>query len=324
MDRDIGERGSISKEDVRRARQADLAAYLISVGVPLVSDGRRYRHAEHDSLVFTDNAYVWNSKQERGNAIDYLTRYMGMNFKEAVSALTNGAPSSASINVENAPSRRNRPFNWSDISTYRKTDGVERYLDRVRNINLGIVDFLLRNKLLFQEQGTNNAIFPIYDEHNIIVGAELKGITNKPFKGIAGGSKYGYGFNIRFSEDNKFDYALFFEGTIDLLSYIDYKTYHKGERFKNCILISMMGLKLNILEHSLKVFAPGAKAVLCVDNDISGQNFIKKIDGTGVDYALRLPDEQYKDWNEQITMMKRYCNPTRRALERARESLQIL
>ncbi|MCL2410303.1 MAG: DUF3991 and toprim domain-containing protein [Treponema sp.] len=228
--------------------------------------------------------------------------------------------------LKNTSSHSNQTFDWNDISAYRNANNVERYLEKVRHIGLGIVDFLLRNNLLYQEERTNNAVFPIHDEHNAIVGAELCGITSKPFKGVAGGGKYGYGLNVRFSEseDNTFDYALFFESAIDLLSYIDYKVYHKDERFKNCLLVSMMGLKPNILKHSLEVFAPDAKAVLCVDNDNAGRNFINKVDNLGIDYALRLPDEKYKDWNEQIIDMKRYCNPIGRALERARESLQIL
>jgi hypothetical protein len=42
---------------------------------------------DYSSLVFTDNAYYWNSRQENGNAIDYLTRHMGFSFKDAVYSL---------------------------------------------------------------------------------------------------------------------------------------------------------------------------------------------------------------------------------------------
>ncbi|MCL2411546.1 MAG: DUF3991 and toprim domain-containing protein [Treponema sp.] len=305
----------MEREIIQRARQANLPEYLMSVGVPLIKSGNhRYKHAEHDSLLFTDNAYFWNSIQDRGNAIDYLTKHMGMNFKEAVTALTNVKP---------AEPRAVRAFEWGDISVYRSPDSVVRYLDKTRRINLCIVEWLLRHKLLFQEERTNNAVFPMYDENNNIVGAEFRGITNKPFKGVAGGSKYGYGFNVRFADDNNFDYALFFESPIDLLSYIDYKIYHKDEKFKRCILISMAGVKINILKHGLKTFAPNAKAILCVDNDTAGQNFINLVNSAGIDYALRLPDEKYKDWNEQITNMKRYCNPVGRMLERARNSLSL-
>lgn len=305
----------MERETIQRARQANLPEYLMSVGVPLVKHGnRRYKHAEHTSLVFTDNAFFWNSIQDRGNAIDYLTHHMGMNFKEAVTALTNIKP---------ADPRPVRAFEWGDISVYRSPDKVIRYLDKIRHINLCIVEWLLKQKLLFQEEHTNNAIFPMYDVNNNIVGAELRGITPKSFKQIKADSKYGYGFNIKISEDNKFDYALFFESPIDLLSYIDYKIYHKNEKFKNCILISMAGLKINILKHSLQTFAPNSKAILCVDNDTAGRNFTESIKNAGIDCFLRLPDNKYKDWNDQVIDMKKYCNPVGRMLERERDSLTL-
>lgn len=304
----------MEREIIQRARKANLAEYLLRVGVSLIRNGSRYKHAEHDSLVFTDNAYFWNSIQDRGNAIDYLTKHMGMNFTEAVTALTD---------ISTAEPRAVRAFEWGNISVYRSPDSVIKYLTDKRQINLCIIESLLNRKSLFQEERTNNAIFPIYDENNIIVGAEMRGITNKPFHGVARDSKYGYGFNVRFSEDNVFDYALFFESPIDLLSYIDYKIYHKKEKFKRCILISMAGLKINVLEHSIKTFAPNAKIILCVDNDTAGHNFIESVKSAKIDYVLRQPDTKYKDWNEQITDMKRYNNPVGRMLERAREGLTL-
>lgn len=308
---------SIKREVIKQARQANLAEYLLSVGVPLEkADSKRYRHAEHGSLIFTDNAYFWNSTQQRGNAIDYLTKHMNMNFTEAVTALTSVPRSSAEPQAV-------RAFEWGSISVHRSPDNVIKYLDKTRHINLCIINSLLNQKLLFQEKRTNNAIFPMYDENNIIVGAELRGITPESFHGVKSNSKYGYGFNIRFSNNNNFDYALFFESAIDLLSFIDYKTYHEKKTLKNCILISMAGLKINILKHSLKAFNSKPKAVLCVDNDFAGQNFINIVKNAGIDYKLRLPDKQYKDWNEQVVKMKRYCNPVGRMLKRAQESPQI-
>jgi len=64
----------IPREQLLAARQADLAAYLIARGEPLKPSGTRYKHAEHDSLVFTGNAYYWNAHKEHGNAIDFLQR----------------------------------------------------------------------------------------------------------------------------------------------------------------------------------------------------------------------------------------------------------
>ena len=58
------------------------------MGVPLKREGHRHRHKEHDSLMFTENSYYWNSRNEHGNSIDYLVKHMNMNFVNAVLALT--------------------------------------------------------------------------------------------------------------------------------------------------------------------------------------------------------------------------------------------
>lgn len=72
------------------------------------------------------------------------------------------------------------------------------------------------------------------------------------------------------------DYALFFESAVDLLSFMDYKLNIEGKSLERCILVSMAGLKLNVIKHTIKMFQ-GAQVVLCVDNDTAGQAFKKKL-----------------------------------------------
>ena len=301
----------MEKALIKKARQANLAEYLLSVGVPLVREGNRHKHKEHDSLTFTENSYYWNSRREHGNAIDYLTKHMNISFIDAVLALTGGDFAVRKSKVGSDV------FSLGDLCDNQ--DKVRQYLDKTRLVGYGVIDLIVNKKLLFQEVRTNNAVFPMYDESDNVVGAELQGITAKRFKGIKGGSKYGYGFNVRFEENNIFDYALFFESAIDLLSFIDFKLYHEKKSLNRCILVSMSGLKINIVKHSLKAFAGDLNVVLCVDNDEAGRAFIEEVDGAGVGYKLCLPDEQYKDWSEQMIDVKKYSNPIGRALKRAGE-----
>jgi hypothetical protein len=279
-------------ETIRKARQTNLAEYLINSGVSLEKQGGRYRHKEHDSLTFHENSYFWNSRQEHGNAVDFLVRHMDMDFKRAVAELTEFVcDERAQGNIKGADLVIN-----SDILKVRE------YLNKARNIGGSVIDYLSENELLYQEKRTNNAIFPMYDENNIEVGAELQGIVaNKRFKGVKKGSKYGYGFNVRFSEDNTFDYALFFESAVDLISFADYKINHDEKTLKRCILVSMAGLKINILKHTLKAFKGDLKAVLCVDNDEAGREFINRVKRENIAFLECLPDGNFKDWNEHLT-----------------------
>ena len=302
----------MNRDLIKKARQANLAKYLIDAGIPLIRNGNRYKHSEHDSLTFTENAYYWNSRQEHGNAIDYLVKYMNMDFIAAVDALTNSAR-------EVVPLLNNTvtTFDISQILTNPDTQKVKTYLYRQRKIGHDTIEHLIENNLLQQEQRTNNALFLIYDEKNQCVGAEMQGITAKRFKGIKANSKYGYGFNIRISDDNCFDYALFFESAIDLISFMDYKQNYEKKPLSRCLLISMSGLKLNVVRHMTSAFAGKPKPVICVDNDAAGDAFIADLEQENVDFMLCRPDDSHKDWNDQIAAIKSVSTPIARLMQNA-------
>ena len=289
-------------DTIKMARQSNLAEYLMSIGVPLVKNGSRYKHKEHDSLTFTKNSYYWNSRQEHGNAIDYLVRHMGMSFKDAVAVLLNQPVESSKAD---GPENSRKIFDIRNIKLCDNNDRVYSYLNEVRNISHETVSRLIKSKLLFQEEQTNNALYLIYDEKKNCVGAEVQGtLAAKRFKGIKAGSKYGYGFNVRFTDSIEFKYALFFESAVDLTSFIDYViNYTKGD-LTYCILTSMAGLKLNVFKNTLKVFKGELKPILCVDNDQAGKNFIDEIVNENIVFNLRQPDKKYKDWNEQLSAVR--------------------
>jgi len=280
----------IPREQLLAARQADLAAYLIARSEPLKPSGTRYKHAEHDSLVFTGNTYYWNAQNEHGNAIDFLQRFYKMGFREAVTELTSGEATSVA-----PPPAEQKPFNFADIELASDMERVILYLNKARGLSVELITGLIRRCQLFQEAQTNNAIFPIYDG-GAIVGAETVGtMPGKRFKGIKNGSKYGCGYNLSF--DGKTAFALFFESSIDLLSFIDLARM-RGKGLEGCRLTSMMGLKQNIVDHTMQEL-PKAKPYLCVDNDEAGANFVQ-----AVGLPARLPHPDYKDWNDWLRAMR--------------------
>ena len=301
----------MNNETIQKARQANLVEYLTSIGIQLKREGRRHRHAEHDSLIFTENAYYWNSRQEKGNAVDYLVRHMNMSFVDAVLALA----ATTELN-HTQPGVSAKGFVLDSANLNPNCHKAKGYLNKERCIESSNIDFLIQNKLLFQERQTNNIVFPMYDESNICIGAELQGVTKKRFKGVMEGSKYGYGFNIRFSSDGTYSYALFFESAIDLISFIEYKRNYENKSLDKCILVSMAGLKANILKHTPEVFGDNLKAVLCVDNDDAGQMFKSEIEKMHPNYIDCAPNERFKDWNEQLAAMKKYSVPIQRLIVR--------
>lgn len=175
------------------------------------------------------------------------------------------------------------------------------YLTKERRIDPKLVQELVDKKLLYQgsvkykdkdgneKYAKGNAVFVHKDMNGNIVGAEIHGTnTFKRFKKIAGTG-----------DENLFQYAIgtpkkvyAFESAIDLLSF---KNLANPEKLKDCLLVSMGGLKPNALK---KLEASGLKIYSCVDNDESGKRFNEV---NGFQSAVRkLSEESVKDWNELL------------------------
>ena len=287
----------IERHIVNQARRTNLGEYLQGIGEPVKKDGNSgwYRHKTHDSLVFFKGLYYWNSKGENGNAIDYLTRYMGMAFDDAVTTLVGFIPNEKEI----AGQGKKELVAASDCRR------AFAYLQKSRGINAKLIQVLIESGHLKQEAETNNAVFTMFDEHGERVGAELEGtLSNRRFKCVEGGSRYGYGFNLRYPNlrypktKNHFNYCLFFESAVDLLSFVHIKNLYHKKSLENCVLVSMAGLKINVLEHMTAVFS--GLPVLCIDNDPAADKFVELLTAKGIHHRISRPDAPYKDWNEQL------------------------
>lgn len=282
----------IDSETIKKARQANIAEYLLSIGEPLKRNGRRYKHTEHDSLVFTDNSYFWNSEQEHGNAIDYLTRHHGMTFADAVTALTGYTADEA---------RETPDSQTAALQISRDCRRGIAYLNKTRKIDYDIIIELVKQGRIQQEAETNNLIFPMIDENGETVGAELQGtLSDRRFKGVRGGSKYGYGFNLKYGNP---EYIMFFESAVDLLSFVNLVKL-KGKELQDCLLVSMSGVKTNVVEHYLQAFNGSVGVFSCVDNDNAGTEFETALQGLKIAFKPHHCDPAYKDWNEQLQAVK--------------------
>ncbi|MCL2106854.1 MAG: toprim domain-containing protein [Oscillospiraceae bacterium] len=282
----------IPDELVHQAASVDIAEYLMMQGVALIPAGPgRYRHPDHDSLVITGSMYYWNARKEHGNAIKFMRSYYDIGFREAVEQLlSSGAGKKIALPLEPP-----QPYNPAELEIAPNHDRVISYLTEQRGLSRLLVDQLIIDRYLFQEAKTNNAIFPIYENHRN-VGAEVVGtMPQQRFKHIKTGSKYGCGYNLSFGEQTAF--ALFFESAIDLLSFVELSRM-RGKDLAGCRLTSMMGLKPNIVEHTMQELE-GAEPFLCVDNDEAGQSFIE-----AMGMKSRLPHPDFKDWNEQLQAMR--------------------
>lgn len=286
-------------EELNQARKTNLAAYLSSKGVQLVKNGlTRHKHKEHDSLVFTDNMYNWNSRGEWGNALDYVVRYINSDFKEAVKDLC--AFNGTYINItkpEYAPGKTAVNFDINNVEFNESTGRAIGYLTKTRGLNYMMIIDLVKNGLIAQMKDKANVAFLMLNENRKCVGIELNTtISGAKFKQIYPGSKYGYGFNVLNCKPDEVKNYLFFEAPIDALSF---KQMYKIP--ENSILVSMGGLKPGVIKNSIEKFGEGKQKniYLCADNDRAGYIFCKNIKYKYTGVKLIIPQKE-KDWNDVL------------------------
>ena len=159
----------------------------------------------------------------------------------------------------------------------------------------------IQNGQLFQESRTGNAIFVMSNEAGDTVGAEVIGtlsFENIRYKGIKAGSANGYGYTVGRKQNPQ--YILYFESAVDMLSFITIM-HRRAKHLGACLLISMAGLKFEVVKKSLWVFGNSvATPVLCVDNDRAGCEFIDRCLTWYPSAIIKQPDKKFKDWNDQM------------------------
>jgi len=78
-------------DDVRQARQRELAPLLTAMGVVLqpLEDGNTMVVGEPGNLIVKENYWIRTDTNESGNAIDFFVKIRGMSFVETIRLLLN-------------------------------------------------------------------------------------------------------------------------------------------------------------------------------------------------------------------------------------------
>jgi len=290
---------------VRQARQTDLVKWLRQNNEPLKRAGQWWYIEGCDSLRIQGNKWYRNSKGRSGNSIDFLVDYYNLSPKEAVERLTKDVGcflvKKSGVKEKNMNAQTLREFNVNSIDSAHDQRRILAYLIKKRGIPADIVLAQIRDRQLFQESRTGNAIFAMTNETGNIVGAEVVGtlsFENIRFKGIKADSAGGYGYAV--GQKLYPRYILFFESAIDLLSFIAIM-HNQKKSMTGCLLVSMAGLKPEVIRKSLQVFGKSAATpVLCVDNDEAGNDFIVHCLTQYPATIIKQPDKCFKDWNDQL------------------------
>lgn len=297
----------VTPEAIAQARQMDLLTYLQNFEPHelIRESATSYCTRTHDSLKISNGKWHWFSRGFGGiTALDYLIKVRDYSFTEAVEAIVGKGPvrSSAPSVPKPAPVRQLR-LPEMNPTTYK----VQKYL-RDRGIHQSIIDYCIRNQMLFESADYHNAVFVGRDKEGIPRYASLRG-TFRDFKKEASGSDKHYSFSI--VENPNATTVHIFESAIDLMSFATLRLF-ETPNWKEDALLSLAGVfktkRENVVPIALAQFLKDHPQVhtlrLHLDNDEVGRGAAQGIiGGLGQKYTvIDDPPPRGKDVNEYLQL----------------------
>lgn len=269
----------VGRNQIQSARKADLYEYLLCYHSDTVQKcgHNRLQNNEHDSLIITrGKGYVHNSINQSGNAIDYLTKYLGYDFTRAVAILSHFE--GVSINSEEElPSTMPKAYNGN----FRRIFG---YLNKTRGIPNNTIQELVNDKLLYEDERHNCVFCSVDCTYSEIVGT----LSEIRFKGIPKNSDSdGYWkFGAEFPER-----LYICESAIDAISLAVIQS--KIKSVPGVAWVSIGGLKPAAINRLIATYDE-SRCVLAIDNDDAGDKMAAAFN------QLRRIKPKGKDWNEDL------------------------
>ena len=288
-----------TEEEMRLVRETDLPGLLSHLGYQVRRIGRYHTTAEMDSLRIKDRrTWCRYSENTGGDAIDFLRRFCGKSFPEAVEYLLafHGQARDSPVR-EVLEAREDEPPKPFALPPRNVDDcRVFAYL-RKRGIAPRVIRRFLESGLLYEDAVHHNCVFVGRDGSGQARYAGLRGTYNRDGKGFRGdvsGSEKDIGFSIPYDAASQWVWV--FEAPIDLMSYL---TFHRGP----INAVALCGLYDGALRTYLREH-PGVRSiVLCLDADQRGRETARqlreKYSGEGYTVTVEEPAAG-KDWNEYL------------------------
>ena len=277
----------VTRTQIQQARRTNLYNYLIAHhgdAIEVDRNGKTLRLvANHSVSVKSDySGYLDFATGEKGNGIDLLTRHFGLSFQDAVLGLCEDKNFSFSPPYNSAKSTEMKKEK-SQIQLPPPAKDYRRlmaYLTKTRHIPAYIIQPIIDQELLYQAEGTNNAVFI---NQNKDFG-ELRGtLTDKPYHGIVAGSKHDGCWAFAIGKRPKIAYIC--ESAIDAISLATIL----GEV---AYYVSIAGASKQPAIDRIKI--SDIKVIIATDNDQAGDACRHR----NKDCDTIRPNE--KDWNEDL------------------------
>lgn len=184
------------REQADRVRAIPLEAVLELTEAKRDRSDRARWHTSQGVLSVNGPKFMnWSRGVGGGGAIDLVMHLENLDFKATVEWLSRRFPSAASAGSLPAPSQqRSLELPPRDQA---KLPLVTRYLVGERCLPAPVIDPLIEAGSIYADRRAN-AVFLLRREDGRPVGAELRGTTRRPWRGMAPGSKKDLGyFSVR-------------------------------------------------------------------------------------------------------------------------------
>ncbi|WP_312611533.1 DUF3991 and toprim domain-containing protein [Oscillibacter sp.] len=290
-------------EQKYRANNVDLADFLQRHGEKLLPSGRDKRLASDRSITVRGNEWYDHSAESGGYAIDFVRKFYGYSYPEAVTLLLGGEQGEFYRPALQKEPEPKKPFALPPAHTDMRR--VYAYLVKTRYIGREVVSFFAKQKLLYEsceksQDGTkeyHNAVFVGVDENGVARHAHKRGIytLGQAFKGNVDGCDPRHSFHWL----GESEHLYVFEAPIDLLSFI---TLHPQD-WQRHSYVSLCGVGGQAMVWMLEQYSQLRHVSLCLDNDEAGHKASERLKQQLAEkgYESERVMSQGKDWNDDLT-----------------------
>lgn len=182
------------RKTANRVRAISLENVLSVLGAQRDRRDKARWHTEKGVLSVTGHKFMnWNQGGGGGGAIDLVIHLEDLGFLAAIEWLSRRFPdaSSPECTAPTAkPSARRLALPKPDAT---KLSLVTRYLVQERGLVLSVIEPLIEAGRIYADE-RGNAVFVMLEENDGPVGAELRGTTTRPWRGMAPGSRKDLGY----------------------------------------------------------------------------------------------------------------------------------
>ena len=291
-----------SDAELQTAKDTDLLELLSSLGYTVKRIGSYYTAQEMDSLRIKDRrTWFRYSEKQGGDAIDFVERFCGKSFPEAVNFLLNYHGGARYPRAPPAvPPKEKKPFSLPPPNADNRR--VTAYL-RKRGIADQVIQNFIKAGLLYEDAKYHNCVFVGKNGSEKPVFAAKRGTYDRDgasFRGDQSGSNKEIAF--RLPCDPKSLRVFVFEAPIDLMSYC---TLHR--RVKSGA-VALCGLYDGPLDTYLRENPHIRQTDLCLDADGPGkeaaEQMKEKYSAKGYSVTVHTPPRG-KDWNEYLQLRQK-------------------